>query len=33
MHQCKDASSESISIAKKLIGMEENLRDDMQKYL
>lgn len=26
MHQCKDASSESISIAKKLIGMEENLR-------
>ena len=24
---------ESISIAKKLIGMEENLRDDMQKYL
>ena len=33
MHQRKDASSESISIAKKLIGMEENLRDDMQKYL
>ena len=33
MHQCKDASSESISIAKKLIGMEENLWDDMQKYL
>ena len=29
----KDASSESISAAKKLIRMEENLRDDMQKYL
>ena len=33
LHQCKDASSESISAAKKLIRMEENLRDDMQKYL
>ena len=33
LHQCKDASSESISAAKKLIRMEENLRDDVQKYL
>ena len=33
MHQCKDASAESISLAKKLIRTEENLRDEIQKYL
>lgn len=33
MHQYKDACADSISVAKKLIRIEENLMDEMKKYL
>lgn len=33
LHQCKSASSESISFAKKLIKTEEDLREELKRYL
>lgn len=33
MHQCKDASNESMSLAKKLVRTEEEFMGEMKKFL